>query len=178
MGESVAAPWYPRPYPFWRKLKWNHFSLLLVHFTKVDDEILRSLVSSLCFTKSGVWTPSAIHMTPYFNTLAALRHPPPCHGVLGLNPYFVFFYSIFLWQDPVLHRVKREKTMDAFFKIMSCYNWVFLHWFLHCFIWISFGLLTGLSVCIVLLATMVGEPKEFGGTIGCYCITLYFSMGG
>ena len=30
--------------------------------------------------------------------------------------------------------------MDAFFKIMSCYHWVFLHWFLHCFIWISFGL--------------------------------------
>ena len=54
------------------------------HFMKVDDEILRSLVSSLCFTNSG-----AIHMTLYFNTLAALRHPPPCHGVLGLNPYFV-----------------------------------------------------------------------------------------
>ena len=59
------------------------------HFMKVDDEILRSLVSPLCFTNFGVWTPSAIHMTLYFNTLAALRHPPPCHGVLGLNPYFV-----------------------------------------------------------------------------------------
>ena len=57
------------------------------HFMKVDDEILRSLVSSLCFTNFGVWTPSAIHMTLYFNTLAALWHPPPCHGV-GIKPLF------------------------------------------------------------------------------------------
>ena len=78
---------------------------------KVDDEILRSLVSSLCFTYSGVWTVDTLSnsydtLFQHFGSAATSSSLSWCFGV---KPLFCIFFIVYFYDKTLSYTGSNER---------------------------------------------------------------------